>query len=156
MGNTVVQLRNDTAANWTTNNPTLALGEMGIETDTKRIKVGDGSLGGLSTGTGQENGIITLPAGKTYKITGGFRVAHSSAGNTHFFLYDRTNSEYLSLRVACIALSATSYNTNMSHFTTIITPTSSIDVDIRFYAVVNTNKVFSDSTWLLIEEYGGY
>jgi len=40
---TRIQLRRDTAANWTTNNPTLALGEMGIETDTRKFKFGDGS-----------------------------------------------------------------------------------------------------------------
>ncbi len=39
----VIQLRRDTAANWTTQNPTLAQGEMGLETDTKKIKVGDGT-----------------------------------------------------------------------------------------------------------------
>jgi hypothetical protein len=40
---TKIQLRRDTAANWTTNNPTLALGEMGIETDTRKFKFGDGT-----------------------------------------------------------------------------------------------------------------
>ncbi|KKL07037.1 hypothetical protein LCGC14_2590060, partial [marine sediment metagenome] len=29
-----IQSRRDTAANWTSNNPTLAAGEIGIETDT--------------------------------------------------------------------------------------------------------------------------
>ena len=38
-----IQLRRDTAANWTSANPTLAQGEIGIETDTLKIKVGDGS-----------------------------------------------------------------------------------------------------------------
>lgn len=37
-----IQLRNDTAANWTAANPTLAQGEMGIETDTNLFKLGDG------------------------------------------------------------------------------------------------------------------
>lgn len=37
-----IQLRNDTAANWTSANPTLAVGEIGIETDTKKFKIGDG------------------------------------------------------------------------------------------------------------------
>jgi len=41
--NTAIQLRNDTNANWTSDNPTLAHGEMGLETDTNRIKFGDGS-----------------------------------------------------------------------------------------------------------------
>lgn len=38
-----IQLRRDTAADWTTNDPTLAEGEVGYETDTTRIKIGDGS-----------------------------------------------------------------------------------------------------------------
>lgn len=37
-----VQLRRDTAANWTSVNPTLAQGEVGIETDTLSLKIGDG------------------------------------------------------------------------------------------------------------------
>jgi hypothetical protein len=37
-----IQLRRDTAANWTANDPTLAEGELGIETDTKQYKIGDG------------------------------------------------------------------------------------------------------------------
>jgi hypothetical protein len=38
-----IQLRRDTAANWTSVNPVLANGEMGIETDTLKAKVGNGS-----------------------------------------------------------------------------------------------------------------
>jgi len=38
-----LQQRRDTAANWTSNNPTLATGEIGFETDTKKFKIGDGS-----------------------------------------------------------------------------------------------------------------
>ena len=38
-----IQLRRDTAANWTSNNPTLAQGEFAIETDTDKYKIGDGS-----------------------------------------------------------------------------------------------------------------
>lgn len=43
--NMVVSLvtRNDTAQNWTTNNPTLLKGEMGLETDTGKFKFGDGT-----------------------------------------------------------------------------------------------------------------
>jgi hypothetical protein len=36
------RIRRDTAANWTTINPVLALGEPGLETDTRRVKYGDG------------------------------------------------------------------------------------------------------------------
>jgi len=40
---TNIQLRRDTAANWTSSNPTLASGETGFETDTGYSKTGDGS-----------------------------------------------------------------------------------------------------------------
>ena len=38
-----IQVRHDTAANWTAANPTLAIGELGLETDTHTFKVGDGA-----------------------------------------------------------------------------------------------------------------
>jgi hypothetical protein len=37
------KLRSDTAANWTAVNPVLQAGEIGLETDTRKFKVGDGS-----------------------------------------------------------------------------------------------------------------
>jgi len=38
-----ILLRADSAADWTSNDPTLGQGEIGIETDTNKIKIGDGS-----------------------------------------------------------------------------------------------------------------
>jgi hypothetical protein len=38
-----IQLRNGTAAQWASANPTLAVGELGVETDTNKFKVGTGS-----------------------------------------------------------------------------------------------------------------
>ena len=40
--NTRIVLRNDTAANWQSANPTLLKGEAGYETDTQKLKFGDG------------------------------------------------------------------------------------------------------------------
>lgn len=37
-----IQLKRDTTANWTTNNPVLASGEPAWDTDTCRLKIGDG------------------------------------------------------------------------------------------------------------------
>ena len=37
-----IQLRNDTAANWAAADPILAQGEMGLESDTRLFKIGDG------------------------------------------------------------------------------------------------------------------
>lgn len=39
----IIQMRRDTAANWTSANPILADGELGMERDTKRFKMGDGT-----------------------------------------------------------------------------------------------------------------
>jgi hypothetical protein len=41
MGYRIV-LRRDTSARWQRNNPTLRLGEPGYETDSRKIKIGDG------------------------------------------------------------------------------------------------------------------
>lgn len=41
--NVRISLRNDTATNWTTKNPILKNGELGIESDTNLIKIGNGT-----------------------------------------------------------------------------------------------------------------
>lgn len=40
---TKIQFRRGTANQWTTANPTLASGEFGVETDTAKVKLGDGT-----------------------------------------------------------------------------------------------------------------
>jgi len=40
---TLIQIRRDTQANWTTNNPVLASGEIAFSTDQNKIKIGNGS-----------------------------------------------------------------------------------------------------------------
>lgn len=45
-----IQLRRGTAAAWTTANPVLAVGEMGVETDTLAYKIGDGVTAWTSLG----------------------------------------------------------------------------------------------------------
>jgi hypothetical protein len=64
-----IQLRRDTAANWTRVNPVLEDGEPGLEIDTNRVKYGDGNttwanLAYASTGGGG-TGNVTLPLGGT-------------------------------------------------------------------------------------------
>ena len=60
-----IKWRRDTAANWTSNNPVLAQGEPGFETDTAKFKIGDGStawnsLGYASSMTGAQNALASL------------------------------------------------------------------------------------------------
>ena len=58
------QFRRDTSINWNSNNPTLAAGEMGIETDTYQFKIGDGSTSWILLPYGGIQG-YTGPSGPT-------------------------------------------------------------------------------------------
>jgi len=49
---TRVLLRGGTAAEWTSENPTLAAREMGVETDTRKFKIGDGTTAWTSLSYG--------------------------------------------------------------------------------------------------------
>jgi hypothetical protein len=67
----IIQIRRDTAANWTSINPILASGEIGFETDTSKIKVGTGSanwaaLSYWSLGT---SGYVALDSAPTFTGT---------------------------------------------------------------------------------------
>ena len=62
---TQIQVRRGTASQWTSANPTLASGEFGFETDTDKVKIGDGStawnsLGYLGAGDVTLTGVQTL------------------------------------------------------------------------------------------------
>ena len=59
-----IQLRRDTAANWTSADPTLAAGEFAIETDTDKYKIGDGSTAWTSLGySSLPSGVLELSGG---------------------------------------------------------------------------------------------
>lgn len=70
-----IQMRRDTAANWTSVNPILASGEIGLETDTDLFKVGDGvtawssrAYGGIQGDTGAA-GANTIPSSGSTKTS---------------------------------------------------------------------------------------
>lgn len=89
------QHRRDLAATWTANNPTLASGEMGLETDTDLFKIGNGitawrdlRYGGLRGATGESGsggGTVgptgpTGPPGEAYIFIGGGAFQNYSLG----------------------------------------------------------------------------
>lgn len=201
MGNTVIQTRNDTAANWASANPVLALGELGLESDTNKFKFGDGStlwsglsyantnsafkyglytlsanqtsnfavgnhiefntvqgsLGGLSTGSGQANGIVTLAGGKTYKITSTLSLTCSGQGNGTTQIYDRTNSIFHGSVMGNVTVNHQANDTTAGLTMAIITPGTNINIDLRLVTCSgNWTTVYSIGSWMLIEEYGGY
>ena len=63
-----IQFRRDTAAAWTAANPTLAAGELGLETDTSFYKIGNGSTAWTSLAYGSLAGTLANDAVTTAKI----------------------------------------------------------------------------------------
>jgi hypothetical protein len=68
-----IQLRSDTAANWTTKNPILASGEPGFETDTGILKVGNG--------TTAWSGLTEISGGSAYGAAINFKGTVATVGN---------------------------------------------------------------------------
>lgn len=68
--NTLIQMRRGLAATWTSVNPILAPGELGLETDTLKIKAGNGATAWNSLGYIATDGDITAVVAGT-GLTGG-------------------------------------------------------------------------------------
>lgn len=66
----LIQVRRDTAANWTSVNPILADGEIGSETDTGRFKIGDGTKTWTQLSYSSGNTGPTGPTGPSAGPTG--------------------------------------------------------------------------------------
>jgi hypothetical protein len=66
----IIQIRRDTAANWTSANPTLAQGELGLETDTLKVKAGDGSTAWTSASYLIDTGGYAAYSDTTANFTG--------------------------------------------------------------------------------------
>ena len=89
---TRIQNRRDTAANWTSTNPTLGSGEIGVETNTGKFKIGDGSTAWTS--------LLYAPAGlastATSLVSGAAgSLPYQSAANTTTMLSVGTPGQVL-------------------------------------------------------------
>jgi hypothetical protein len=107
-----IQIRNGTAAQWTAANPTLAVGEMGAETDTGKFKIGTGSTAwnslayaavGTVTSVGQTftGGLISVN-GSPISTSG--TLALTVAGTSGGIVYFSSSSTWASS--AALALNA--------------------------------------------------
>ena len=80
-----MQQRRDTAANWTTNNTTLAAGEIGFETDTNQFKIGDGTTVWASlsyAGGGGVSYAATVTSGGTTTLTVSSKTTQNFTGTS--------------------------------------------------------------------------
>jgi len=78
--NSLMQQRRDTAANWTSQNPTLLNGELGYETDTGKWKVGTGSAVWTALGYTPWSQISAYPFANA-DIASNAEIAVSKLGN---------------------------------------------------------------------------
>ena len=63
-----MMIKRNTAANWTSKNPVLGAGEMGIEIDTRKIKFGDGVAAWNSLGYASSNSVLPDQTGNSGKF----------------------------------------------------------------------------------------
>lgn len=80
----VIQIRRGTAADWTSNNPVLSQGEFGLETDTKKIKIGDGTTTYTSLN-------YLVP----FNLNELLDVSNSNANSDDFIAYDGVNNQWV-------------------------------------------------------------
>jgi hypothetical protein len=108
---TQIQIRRGTAAQWTSTNPTLAAGEFGLETDTLKVKIGNGSTAwtslayqgagtvtsitagtGLSGGTITATGTIAIDTATTVDLTTAQTLTNKTLTTPTITLSTSTNS----------------------------------------------------------------
>jgi len=83
-----IQYRRDTGANWSANNPVLLEGEVGLNTDTKAFKIGDGAStwNTMDYAIGDWNTLVNKPSTFTpttenvQDIVGGMVIGNSESG----------------------------------------------------------------------------
>jgi len=81
-----IQVRRDTAANWTSTNPVLAAGEIGLETNTRKTKFGDGTTAWTSLAYATSGGITSSDTAPSSPSVGD-QWFNSSTGKTYVY-YD--------------------------------------------------------------------
>jgi hypothetical protein len=94
-GTVRIKTRQDTASNWTSQNPTLGSGEFGYETDTSKIKVGDGSTAWTSLSYLQSDGgdyQINIGGRARCQNNNWYYVAHVNYGPNYYYYYSTTGS----------------------------------------------------------------
>jgi hypothetical protein len=79
---TAIQIRRGTASEWTSANPTLASGEQGFETDTGKVKIGNGSTAWTS--------LAYIGAGTVTSITAGTGLSGGTITSTGTIAIDST------------------------------------------------------------------
>ena len=159
---TQIQIRRGTASQWTSSNPTLASGEQGFETDTGKMKIGNGAtawnslayLGAgtvtsITAGTGLSGGTITTSGtvaidSTVATLTGAQALTNkdlTGAGNTFpTSLATLTGSQTLTNKTL-----TTPIISSISNSGTVTLPTGSVTLASLTGTETFTNKTLTDA-----------
>jgi hypothetical protein len=150
-----IQLRRGTAAAWTSANPTLAVGELVIETDTDKYKIGDGSTAWTSLGYSSlptdaitTAGGVTITGTMTHGADGtGADVRFNSGTAGDYMLWDASEEQLVITGTnGAVALNVADGNATFADDVTI---TGNLTVNGATTTVSTTNTVVADSLFEL-------
>ena len=115
--NAQIRIWSDTAANFTAANPTLAQGQWAKETDTGKVKLGDGSTAWNSlaySSTSYEEGVWT-PSFTGFSANPTCTGSYTRIGNICIALYQQTASGTSNATTKTITLPFTAANTGVQN-----------------------------------------
>ena len=132
---TQIQLRRGTAAQWTSTNPTLAAGEQGFETDTGKMKIGDG--------TTVWTGLAYLGAGTVTSIVAGTGLSGGTITSTGTIAIDSTVATLTGTQTLTNKTLTTPVIASISNSGTITVPTGTDTLVGRATTDTLTNKTLT-------------
>ena len=135
-----IQMRRGTAAEWTSADPILAVGEFGYETDTGKLKVGNGtSVWSIrpyfASKTSAYTGQIETAADKTYTIDPAAATARTITG---FYIQSASGTCTATLKVGTSTVKAASVSSSSGDQTGLAN--TSISVNDAVTIVVSSNS----------------
>jgi hypothetical protein len=137
---TQIQIRRGTAAQWTSTNPTLAAGEQGFETDTNKMKIGNGS-----TAWNSLSYAITGAVGTVTSITAGTGLSGGTITSTGTIAIDSTVATLTGSQTLTNKTLTTPIISSISNSGTVTLPTGSVTLASLTGTETFTNKTLTDA-----------
>jgi hypothetical protein len=134
---TQIQVRRGTASQWTSTNPTLAAGEWGLETDTLKTKIGNGSTAWTS--------LAYQGAGTVTSITAGTGLSGGTITTTGTIAIDSTVVTLSGSQTLTNKTLTTPVISSISNSGTVTLPTGSVTLASLTGTETFTNKTLTDA-----------
>jgi hypothetical protein len=136
---TQIQVRRGTAAQWTSANPTLAAGEQGFETDTLKLKIGNGSTAWNSLAY-----VATGSVGTVTSITAGTGLSGGAITTSGTIAIDSTVATLTGSQTLTNKTLTTPIISSISNSGTVTLPTGSVTLASLTGTETLTNKTLTD------------